>query len=53
MPRYILVLFIILTPLCIIWALNTLFRLAIPYTVETWFAVIVLEMARRGVFQEK
>jgi hypothetical protein len=30
-------------PMCSIWALNTLFpMLAIPYTFETWLAVILL-----------
>ena len=31
-------------PLVTIWALNTVFaQLAIPYTIETWAAVIVLK----------
>lgn len=30
-------------PILTIWAVNTLFpTLAIPYTLETWFAVVVL-----------
>ena len=30
-------------PLATIWAANTLFpTLAIPYTLETWFAVVVI-----------
>ena len=30
-------------PLLTLWALNTLFPvLAIPYSIETWFAVVVL-----------
>ncbi len=34
---------IILGPILTIWAANTLFpALAIPYTIETWFAVVVL-----------
>ena len=34
---------IILGPLLVIWALNTLFPvLAIPYALDTWFAVIVV-----------
>ena len=34
---------IVFGPLCSIWALNTLFPvLAIPYTFETWLAVILL-----------
>lgn len=34
---------IIVGPLLTIWALNTLFPVvAIPYSIETWFAVVVL-----------
>ena len=34
---------VIVGPLATIWALNTLFPvLAIPYTIETWFAVIIV-----------
>ena len=34
---------IIFGPMCSIWAMNTLFpALAIPYTFETWLAVILL-----------
>ena len=29
-------------PLVTIWALNTLFPLAIPYSIATWGAVVVL-----------
>jgi hypothetical protein len=36
---------IIVGPLATIWAVNTLFpALAIPYALETWFAVVVLGM---------
>jgi hypothetical protein len=31
-----------LFPLAVIWALNTLFGLAIEYTVWTWLAAVVL-----------
>lgn len=31
-------------PLLIIWAMNTLFSLAIPYTLETWSAVVLLQI---------
>jgi len=35
--------FLVLGPIFVIWALNTLFPiLAIPYSPETWCAVIVL-----------
>lgn len=42
-----LIVFVILIgPIAIIWGLNTLFPvLAIPYTVETWLAVIVVQAA--------
>ncbi len=34
---------IIIGPIATIWAANTLFpALAIPYTLETWFAVVVI-----------
>ena len=34
---------VIAGPILTIWAANTLFpALAIPYTIETWFAVVVL-----------
>jgi hypothetical protein len=39
----VIVLIIIAGPLLGIWALNTLFpALAIPYSIETWFAVVLL-----------
>ena len=39
---------IIIGPILTIWALNTLFpALAIPFTLETWFAVVILG----GVFK--
>lgn len=38
----IILLLLIFCPLLSIWALNTLFPvLAIPYTLKTWFAIIV------------
>ena len=36
------VLIIIFGPLLSIWGLNTLFALSIPYTIKTWFAMIVV-----------
>ena len=36
------ILFIVLSPLVCIWALNTLFPLAISYTFTTWFAMFVV-----------
>lgn len=39
----VIVLIIAIGPLLTIWATNTLFpKLEIPYTLETWFAVVVL-----------
>jgi len=39
----IVALLIVLGPLAIIWSLNTLFpALAIPYNLDTWCAVVVL-----------
>ena len=38
-----LILLIILGPIVTIWSLNTLFPvLAIPYTLETWLATVVV-----------
>lgn len=31
-------------PLLYIWALNTLFGLTIAYTIETWAAIVLLQM---------
>jgi hypothetical protein len=34
---------VIIGPILTIWALNTLFpALAIPYALETWFAIVIL-----------
>ena len=42
----ILVLFLVIGPILTIWALNTLFpALAIPLSLETWAAVIILQAA--------
>lgn len=36
-------LLVVLGPLALIWSLNTLFPvLVIPYTLETWFATLML-----------
>ena len=47
----VIVLIIIVGPLLAIWALNTLFpALAIPYTLETWFAVVLLSgLSKTGI----
>jgi len=40
---------LILGPLATIWAVNTLFPvLAIPYSFDTWVAVVVLGMFLKG-----
>ena len=38
-----IVFLVIIGPILTIWSLNTLFPvLVIPYTIETWFAVVVV-----------
>ena len=45
----VLVLFVILGPICILWSLNMLFPiLAIPYSIETWLATVVIAGIFRG-----
>ena len=40
----VLLVVLILGPLCSIWALNTLFpALAIPYTFDTWAAMVLVK----------
>jgi len=40
---------ILLGPLLTIWSLNTLFPvLAIPYSIETWFATVIIAGIFRG-----
>lgn len=34
----------VLFPFLFIWSVNTLFALAIPYTLETWSAVVLLQI---------
>ena len=44
-----LLILVILGPLLAIWSLNTLFPvLAIPYSVETWFATAIVVSIIRG-----
>ena len=41
---------IVFWPLGAIWSLNTLFKLAIPYTFWSWLAVVVLVVfAKSGI----
>jgi hypothetical protein len=45
---------IILGPLLVIWSLNTLFPvLAIPYALDTWFAVIVVGGLFKTTIEQK
>ena len=40
---------VVLGPFCTIWALNTLFPvLAIPFTFDTWAAVIIIQAIFRS-----
>ena len=48
------VIVLIAGPLASIWALNTLFPvLAIPYTIQTWAAVMLIGGMFRGSFSRK
>ena len=38
------ILLIIFGPFIAIWGLNTLFKLGIPYTIETYFAVFAVSL---------
>jgi hypothetical protein len=43
------VVLVLLAPLAVVWSLNILFpELTIPYTLETWLAVVVLASAIRA-----
>jgi hypothetical protein len=45
-----IVIIVIVGPLLSIWALNTLFPvLAIPYTFDTWLAMLLIGSVFRGV----
>jgi len=49
-----IVIIIIVGPLLSIWSLNTLFpALAIPYTIQTWAAVMLVGGMFRGSFSRK
>ena len=43
-----LVAIIIFFPFAVVWSLNTLFALSIPYTFWTWLAVFVLSLWFNG-----
>lgn len=40
----IVLLIVLLAPLAVIWALNTLFSLGIAFTFWSWLAVVVLQL---------
>lgn len=45
---------IVIGPILTIWSLNTLFpQLNIPYSIETWFAVVVLGAAIKARVETK
>lgn len=44
----VIVMVVLLVPLVIIWSLNTLFMLGIPYTLETWAAALILVVTVGG-----
>jgi cobalamin biosynthesis protein CobD/CbiB len=49
-----IIILIVLGPLGIIWSLNTLFPvLAIPYTIETWAAAIILSSIVKTTINKK
>jgi len=48
-----LIAFAIFFPFLVIWALNTLFGLTIAYTIETWSAVMLLQMFFKNVIEIK
>jgi urea transporter len=39
---------VVFAPLVTIWAANTLFNLTIPFSLETWFATLVIGTFLRG-----
>ena len=41
-------LLVIIGPLLVIWSLNTLFVLGIPYNFFTWISIVILAAAVRG-----
>lgn len=44
----VVILLVAVGPLALIWALNTLFGLAIAYTFQTWLAALVLAVIVSG-----
>jgi hypothetical protein len=44
---------VIFGPFLIIWAVNTLFSLTIPFTLKTWFAVLILHGAVSAHYSSK
>jgi hypothetical protein len=48
MRKAIAIILAFITPWLAIWALNTLFSLSIPYTLQSWAASVVLCSVIRG-----
>jgi hypothetical protein len=44
---------IVLSPLALVWALNTLFALSVGYTFKTWLAALVVIVAFKTVVKVK
>jgi hypothetical protein len=44
---------VVISPLALVWSLNTLFALGIPYTFWTWLAMLVLGGTIGGVSRSK
>jgi hypothetical protein len=44
-----LIMLVVLSPLALVWALNTLFSLSIDYSVQTWLAALVVIVAFKTV----
>ena len=48
-----LVFLIVISPLTTIWAINVIFpTLAIPYTFQTWLAIVVLGMFLKSSYND-
>jgi cobalamin biosynthesis protein CobD/CbiB len=48
-----LIMLVVLSPLALVWALNTLFSLSIDYSVQTWLAALVVIVAFKIVVKVK
>ena len=48
-----LIAIIVIGPLLVIWSMNTLFTLGIPYDIYTWCAAVILGIAVNGGIRSK